>query len=75
MVWAPLPCGIVLEASGLECHEAEGPRAAPKWIFFGEGSLSGSQTALPNFLRWLLTVFISFSAVTFFYKTQNRWNF
>lgn len=79
MVWAPPPCGIVLEASGPECHEAEGPRAAPKWIFFlgGEGFLSASQTALPNFLRWLLTVFISFSAVTFFffYKIQNYWNF
>lgn len=56
-VWTPHPCGIVLEASGLESHEAEGGPVFPEPLpsgFLWEGFLSGSQTALPNFfLRWL----------------------
>lgn len=49
VVWTPPPCGIVLGASGLECHEAEGaPEPLPSG-FLWEGFLSGSQTALPNF--------------------------
>lgn len=51
VVWTAPPCGIVLETSGLECHEAKGP-AFPELLpsgFLWEGFLSGSQTALPNF--------------------------
>lgn len=48
VVWAPPPCGIVLEASGPECHEAEGPRAAPKWIFFGGGGIPVCITDSPS---------------------------
>lgn len=49
VVWTPPPCGIVLEASGLECHEAEGSQSRSRVDFFWERFLSGSQTALPNF--------------------------
>lgn len=65
VLWAPPPRGIVLEASGLECHEAEGPRATPKWIFLG-GVPVWITDSPSKLFKVAFDCFISFSAVTFF---------
>lgn len=69
VVWTPSPCGIVLEASGLECHEAEGP-VFPEPLqvdFLGRDSCLDHRQPFQT-SKVALTVFISFSAVTFSIK-------
>lgn len=62
-----LHVGLFWKLQDLSATRLKAPELLPS-RFFWEGFLSLSQTALPKFLRWLLTVFISFSAVTFSIK-------
>lgn len=69
MVWTPPPCGIVLEASGHECHRAEGPvfQSHSQVDFLGRDSCLDHRQPFQTF-KVALTVFISFSAMTFSIK-------
>lgn len=69
VLWTPPPCGIVLEASGLECHEAPCSQSRSQVDFFGRDSCLDHRQPFQIF-KVALTVFISFSAVTFSIKRK-----